>query len=130
MSQPHGGQRSDPTAQAALIAKTMPGTPVKVVWTRDDDICHDWPTRRVGGTYWRRRCAPMGGPRPETWLTETGIEVLIHLPPALRQGVSIVVPYPQGQRGHPVGVGPAWWADLYGLTDDEGGRTLLRQQAA
>lgn len=48
---------------------------------------------------------------------------------ALRQGASIVAPFHQGQRGHPVGFGPAWRADLCGLTGDEGARALLRQHA-
>ena len=38
------GRKSKPdfAVEAALIAQTMPGTPVKVVWTRDDDIQHDF----------------------------------------------------------------------------------------
>lgn len=38
------GRKSKPdfAVEAALIAQTMPGTPVKVVWTRDDDIRHDF----------------------------------------------------------------------------------------
>lgn len=49
---------------------------------------------------------------------------------ALQWGASIVAPFHQGQRGHPVGFGAAWGADLAGLSGDEGARALLRQQAA
>lgn len=48
---------------------------------------------------------------------------------ALQRGASIVAPFHQGQRGHPVGFGAAWGADLAGLSGDEGARALLRQQA-
>ncbi len=38
------GRKSKPdyVAEAALVAREMPGTPVKLVWTRDDDIRHDY----------------------------------------------------------------------------------------
>jgi isoquinoline 1-oxidoreductase beta subunit len=38
------GRKSKPdyVVEAALVAKAMPGTPVKLVWTRDDDLKHDY----------------------------------------------------------------------------------------
>lgn len=38
------GRKSKPdyVVEAALLAKAQPGTPVKVVWTRDDDLRHDY----------------------------------------------------------------------------------------
>lgn len=38
------GRKSKPdyVVEAALVAKALPGTPVKLVWTRDDDIRHDY----------------------------------------------------------------------------------------
>ncbi|MFM8547636.1 MAG: molybdopterin cofactor-binding domain-containing protein, partial [Betaproteobacteria bacterium] len=37
------GRRVEPdfAVDAALVAKAMPGTPVQVMWTREDDIVHD-----------------------------------------------------------------------------------------
>lgn len=34
--------QSDYVAQAVLVAKQMPGTPVKLVWTREEDMTHDF----------------------------------------------------------------------------------------
>jgi len=37
------GRRVEPdyALDAALVAKAMPGTPIQVIWTREDDIAHD-----------------------------------------------------------------------------------------
>lgn len=61
------GRKSKPdyVVEAALIAKTMPGTPVKVVWTRDDDIRHDY-LHTVSVERLEAVLRPDG--RPETWL--------------------------------------------------------------
>jgi isoquinoline 1-oxidoreductase beta subunit len=32
---------ADYSADAALVAKAMPGTPIQVIWTREDDMVHD-----------------------------------------------------------------------------------------
>ncbi len=34
--------RTDYVRQAVLVAKQMPGTPVKLVWSREEDMTHDW----------------------------------------------------------------------------------------
>lgn len=38
------GRKSKPdyVSEAALVAKALPGTPIKLVWTRDDDIRHGY----------------------------------------------------------------------------------------
>lgn len=36
------GAGQDYIRQAVLIAKQMPGTPIKMVWTREEDMTHDW----------------------------------------------------------------------------------------
>ena len=37
-----GGSQFDYVRQAVLIAKEMPGTPVKLLWSREEDMIHDW----------------------------------------------------------------------------------------
>lgn len=46
---------------------------------------------------------------------------------ALRAGGSVVVPEYRGRRGHPVGFGAAWGAQLALLSGDEGARSILRR---
>jgi len=45
------GRRStshDYVRQAVLVAKQMPGTPIKLLWSREEDMTHGWyhPSRR------------------------------------------------------------------------------------
>lgn len=49
---------------------------------------------------------------------------------ALRAGASIVAPFHDGQRGHPVGFSQQWYEVLQGLQGDEGARHILRAQTA
>jgi molybdenum cofactor cytidylyltransferase len=51
------------------------------------------------------------------------LAAMLAAPDAARD--SIVAPFFQGQRGHPVGVGPAHGAALAQLDGDEGARSLL-----
>ncbi len=36
------GAGQDYIRQSVLIAKQMPGTPIKMLWTREEDMTHDW----------------------------------------------------------------------------------------
>lgn len=64
------GRKSKPdyAAEAARIAQTMPGTPVKVVWTRDDDIHHDF-LHTVSVEHLEAAVDARG--RPRAWLHRT-----------------------------------------------------------
>lgn len=48
---------------------------------------------------------------------------------ALRQGASLVAPFCEGQRGHPVGFSRIWFDALTGLQGDVGARDWLRTNA-
>ena len=48
----------------------------------------------------------------------------------LAAGADIVVPFHQGQRGHPVGFAARFGEELTQLTGDAGARSLLRDHAA
>ncbi len=64
------GRKSKPdyVDEAAIIAQTMPDTPVKVVWTREDDIHHCY----LHTVSVERLEAVLGkGGQPETWLHRT-----------------------------------------------------------
>ncbi len=64
------GRKSKPdyVTEAALVAKAMSGTPVKLVWTRDDDIRHDY-LHTVSLDRLEAVLAPDG--RPEAWVHRT-----------------------------------------------------------
>lgn len=64
------GRKSKPdfATEAARIAATMPGTPVKVVWTRDDDLHHDF-LHTVSFDHLEAAIGADG--RPEAWLHRT-----------------------------------------------------------
>ena len=64
------GRKSKPdyAAEAARIAQTLPGTPVKVVWTREDDIHHDF-LHTVSVEHLESVVDERG--RPQAWLHRT-----------------------------------------------------------
>jgi len=72
------GRKSKPdyVAEAALVAKTMPGTPVKLVWTREDDIHHDF-LHTVSVEHLEAVVRPDG--RPEAWLHRTAAPTITSL---------------------------------------------------
>jgi len=45
----------------------------------------------------------------------------------LRQGASLVAPYYQGRRGHPVGIARHFYAELTRLQGNQGARGLLER---
>jgi len=64
------GRKSKPdyVVEAAILAKAMPGTPVKLVWTRDDDIQHDY-LHTVSVEHLEAVLRPDG--LPQSWLHRT-----------------------------------------------------------
>jgi molybdenum cofactor cytidylyltransferase len=49
---------------------------------------------------------------------------------AIVSPTSLVVPHCQGERGNPVGIGQAYFAELALLEGDQGARALLQQHAS
>ena len=64
------GRKSKPdyVTEAALVAQALPGTPVKLVWTRDDDIHHGY-YHAVSLDHLEAALKPDG--LPEAWLHRT-----------------------------------------------------------
>lgn len=64
------GRKSKPdyVNEAALVAKALPGMPVKLVWTRDDDIHHGY-YHAVSLDHLEAAVTPDG--QPEAWLHRT-----------------------------------------------------------
>jgi len=64
------GRKSKPdyVVEAAIVANAMPGTPVKLVWTRDDDLRHDY-LHTVSVERLEAALRPDG--LPEAWLHRT-----------------------------------------------------------
>lgn len=64
------GRKSKPdfVVEAALVAQAMPGTPVKLVWSRDDDLRHDY-LHTVSVE--RLEAAVGAGGLPQAWLHRT-----------------------------------------------------------
>jgi molybdenum cofactor cytidylyltransferase len=56
-------------------------------------------------------------------------EIVCTLAAQLNAGATIVAPAYQGQRGHPVGFGHAFYAALSALSGDQGARHILKQNA-
>lgn len=64
------GRKSKPdfVVEAAVVAQSMPGTPVKLVWTREDDLRHDY-LHTVSIERLEAALKPDG--LPEAWLHRT-----------------------------------------------------------
>ncbi|NYT85693.1 xanthine dehydrogenase family protein molybdopterin-binding subunit [Pollutimonas harenae] len=72
------GRKSKPdfVDEAAIIAQTMPETPVKLVWTREDDIHHDY----LHAVAVERLEAVVGkNGQPETWLHRSAAPTIASL---------------------------------------------------
>lgn len=72
------GRKSKPdyVTEAAIVANTMPGTPVKLVWTRDDDIHHGY-YHAVSLDHLEAALKPDG--LPEAWLHRTAAPTITSL---------------------------------------------------
>lgn len=72
------GRKSKPdyVTEAAMVAQKMPGTPVKLVWTREDDIQHDY-LHTVSVE--RLEAVVNAQGRPTTWLHRTAAPSILSL---------------------------------------------------
>ena len=86
------GRKSKPdfVAEAAHVAKTMPGTPVKLVWTRDDDIRHDY-LHTVSAEYLQAVVKDDG--MPQAWLHRTAAPTIASI---FSQGAKGPAPFEAG----------------------------------
>ena len=116
------GRRLEPDMayDAARIAKQMGGGPVKVVWTREEDIRHDW----YRPVYHTILSAQMDGGRIVGWKHKVSGSAVVArwLPPGFKDGVdgdgvdsAVDVPYDipnyrvEFNREEPPGVNTAFW---------------------
>lgn len=67
------GRKSKPDycAEAAILSKKMNGRPVKVVWTREDDMHHDY--YHSGGAVYVKAVVDAKG-RPTAWLSRSAFQ--------------------------------------------------------
>ena len=80
-------------------------------------------------------CGVSASPEADAWLI--ALADMPYVPSAvsaalsaqLNAGATLVAPTYQGQRGHPVGFGRAFYSDLAALTGDFGARQILEQHA-
>ena len=86
------GRKSKPdyVTEAALLAKAMPGTPVKVVWTREDDIHHGY-YHAVSLDHLEAGLKPDG--LPEAWLHRTAAPTITSL---FNAGATAAAPFETG----------------------------------
>lgn len=78
-------------------------------------------------------CGVCAAPDAEGWIIALADmpfvpgEIIRTLAARLKAGDAIVAPAYQGQRGHPVGFGHAFYPALSGLSGDQGARQILEQ---
>jgi isoquinoline 1-oxidoreductase beta subunit len=86
------GRKSKPdyVTEAALVAKAMSGTPVKLVWTRDDDIHHGY-YHAVSLDHLEAALKPDG--LPEAWLHRTAAPSITSL---FAPGAKAAAPFETG----------------------------------
>lgn len=86
------GRKSKPdyVTEAALVAKAMPGTPVKLVWTREDDIHHGY-YHAVSLDRLEAALQPDG--LPEAWLHRTAAPTITSL---FAPGAKAAAPFETG----------------------------------
>ncbi|RCW68179.1 xanthine dehydrogenase family protein molybdopterin-binding subunit [Pseudorhodoferax soli] len=86
------GRKSKPdfVTEAVLVAKALPGTPVKLVWTREDDIRHGY-YHTVSVDRLEAVLQPDG--RPQAWLHRTAAPTIAAL---FSAGAKVSAPFEAG----------------------------------